>query len=375
MKTENQIPDLKDAEELALEKGMTVKKYRNGINIKENGKTVSNVFERKYGLSWQVKDGYDRIVTFAQLKSKFDSDIWKIDIKQKTEDKVEIPKSDSPLIPKMFVYIPRKIETGNFDIDEFEIAMKESKNVLLEGPTGSGKSSLVRYYCAKNKLPYKRISLNGGATVEDLVGHYILKKGETQWVDGILTVAVRNGWVLVIDEINAASPEILFILNSLLDDERILILSSKDGETIVPHSNFRCIATMNPTEQGYAGTSEVNEALRDRFHLTLYIDYNESVEKKILKSMGLEEESYSKIMDLTKKLREAYAKSEIITPFSTRSVINFAELSLVKKEKLIINRFRNSDKAAVSDLLDIFIYKSDNIENKDDSQNTENIQY
>ena len=371
-------PTLEDIKRLAIEKGISVKEYKNnGLNLKENEKTIANVFTRNYGLSWQVKGNYEKITNMEQLINKFDNNLWTIEIpEKKTQLRDDTKKSkeglfprESPLIPKKFIYIPRNVETGNSDVDEFSEAMKEGKNVLLEGPTGSGKTTLVRFYCAENNLPYKRVSLNGGCTVEDLIGHYILKNNSTEWVDGILTQAVRNGYILAVDEINAAPSEVLFVLNSLLDDERILILSSKDGEIIVPHPNFRLIATMNPTEQGYAGTQEVNEALRDRFHVTFYIDYNDKVEKKILKSMGIDGEKINDIMALTKKLREAYVKAEIITPFSTRSVINFAELILSGKEKLIINRFRGTDKPVINDTMDMFIYKTKSVEeNKDENQ-------
>ena len=275
---------------------------------------------------------------------------------------VETESNENELVPEDFVYVARNLETGATDLEEFEFAMKQSKNVLLEGPTGSGKTSLVRKYCAKNKKPYKRISLNGGITVEDLVGHYVLKQGESPWIDGILTRAVREGWVLAVDEINASSPEVLFVLNSLLDDERILILSAKDGEIIKPHPDFRLIATMNPSEQGYAGTNEMNEALMDRFHTIMVIDYNKKVEEKILKQMGIDSEKVSVIMEFTNKIREAYAKSEIFTPWSTRSIINFAESFMQGKEKLMVNRFKMADRDTIRDLMDTLIYNKQSVE-------------
>ena len=371
---------LKDVEALVGTMGYTSKKddYQ-GIYVKDsNHKTVAYISERKYGLAYQssvMENGVavwktERINDLTELSKKFGApfgnpitkDEYKPTETPKPEIKVsDIMKSDiekyKELIPSDFIYIERKIATGKTDLKEFEDAMMKQKNVLLEGPTGSGKTTMIRKFCAKHSLPYKRISLNGGCTVEDLVGHYVLRNMETAWIDGILTQAVRHGWVLAIDEINAAPSEVLFVLNSLLDDERVLILSSKDGEVVKPHPNFRAIATCNPTEQGYAGTNEINEALRDRFHFTFYIDYDEKVEEKLMKSMGLDEQKRKDIADFVSKIRESYAENETITPFSTRSVMNFAEMVKDGKEQLILNRFRSNERAIVSDLLDVFIYK------------------
>jgi nitric oxide reductase NorQ protein/cobaltochelatase CobS len=342
-------------------------------NVK--GKTAGYISNNKYGVSWNTNFGNGR-------KTKRITSIEELlkEVNNFGNDKPEehqivavqgIVQDDSLLIPSEFKYYPRKLETGDTDVETFEWAMNTGKNVFLVGPTGSGKTALARFYCAANKRPYRRFSFNGGCTVEDLVGHWVLKNGETIWVDGILTQAVRRGWVLVGDEINAASADVLFVLNSVLDDERILVLSSKDGEVIKIHPDFRFVATCNPTEQGYAGTNELNESLKDRFSGTiLVIDYNEDVERKIIKKLGLENDVIEDMMSFVKKLRKAYLENELITPFSTRSVIMFAELLKINKTKLIINRFRDSEKNVVMDMMDMFIYKTKPIDNNngDDTQ-------
>jgi len=360
------------------------------VHVTISGKRMGHIRATKNGYSWRAPfDGITwTTITYLTSKTLFDDIESKVDgnkeVAEEPKPVKETPKyaprttpkpkreiHDVDLIPPEFKYFSRKIETGKTDVETFERAMELQDNVLLIGPTGSGKTTLVRYYCAKNKVPYKRISLNGGCTVEDLVGHYILMNGETIWIDGILTSSVRNGWVLAVDEINAAPSEILFVLNSLLDGERILILASKDGEVVKPHPDFRLVATCNPTEQGYAGTNEINEALRDRFHKTLYIDYNDTVENRILKDMDIGTETRSDIMKFSRYVRESYAKSEILTPWSTRSIMNLASMMKDGDTQLIVNRFRETDKTVISDLMDIFILKTKSIDNPENGEKDE----
>jgi MoxR-like ATPase len=272
---------------------------------------------------------------------------------------------DLERIPEESDYVTREIIKGESwtDLQEFSDAMKKGYNILLEGPTGSGKTSLVRYWCYKNQQSYYRINLNGGCTAEDLVGHYILHGGETIWLDGILTRAVKNGWVAVVDEINAAPADILFVLNPLLDDDRDLIITQKNGGEICKvHENFRFVATCNPNNKNYSGTKELNEALKDRFQCILYVDYDIKIDERILSKSGLEKDKIKDVLNFTKAIRESYENSEIQTPFGTRQVINFAEKLREGKHKLILNRFNIEDRPIVEDLLDVFIDKNKSIE-------------
>jgi len=262
--------------------------------------------------------------------------------------RVKQPKEATPAgqnQPKQELFIKTK------DYTTFCAGVDANKNVLLIGPTGSGKTLMARHYCQAHGQNYKRVNLNGGATVEDLVGHWLVKNGNTEWCDGILTEAMRKGNFLVIDEMNAATPEVMFVLNSVLDDDRMLVLVQKDGEVVMPHPDFKVVATANPTEAGvYAGTKEMNEALLDRFHLIVYVDYSEKVENAILEASGLVEKDRARVKLFAKKLRQAFNQGEVSTPFSTRSIANMAGLLKQGDGELILNRFKLNEKGVVREL-------------------------
>lgn len=138
--------------------------------------------------------------------------------------------------------------------------------MLFTGPSGTGKSTAARVIPTRCGLPF--ISVNFSLNIEesDFIGAMvpnINKKDESEpefvWKDGILTTAVRNGYVLILEEFNFARPGVLGKLNSLLDDARQLDLPT--GEVIKAHKNFRMIFTCNV---GYEGTNRLNKALVNR---------------------------------------------------------------------------------------------------------------
>ena len=261
-------------------------------------------------------------------------------------------------------YISRKI-SGTSDLSMLETAYKNNYNVLIYGDAGMGKSHIARFFAFKNKLPYKRLNLNGATTPEQLVGQFIPNGSQRtfKWVDGWLTTFMRNGGVLVLDEINMAQADILALLNPILDRERTLVLTEKDGEVIKAHKDFFVISTMN---LNYEGTKPLNESLKDRFNLILEFDYDDNIDKKLIKSQ--------KILDYASKIRTAHQNCELTTPLSTRTLINFERNIDFFGEKiaftLLLNRFEKHERKVLQEIWNIMNNIKPETETKtEDAQN------
>ena len=274
---------------------------------------------------------------------------------EKKEAKEEEREEDlSAYIPKTDgKYIPRKIGKTT-DIEILKRCYEENINVLLVGATGTGKTHAARHLAYELQVPYMRVNCNGAITPEDLIGQYIPDgNGGFKWCDGVLTRFIRHGGIFVLDEINAAPAEILFVLHSLLDDERKIVLTQKDGEVIRASDKFMFIATMNPTEDAiYEGTKELNAALKDRFGVVLYYDYDEKIEKKIIKS--------EYVREVLKALRNS---EEIETPISTRTGKEYERaielFGIETANEMFIARFRKEEREIVRETLTMIYSKYD----------------
>lgn len=161
-------------------------------------------------------------------------------------------------------------EGGYVSPDEFlwedvliSIALK--KPVLLKGPSGSGKTKLAQSVSSYFNQPMHSVNCSVDLDAESLLGFktIIQKDGETiiEFIEGPVVQAMKKGHILYIDEINMARPETLPVLHSVLDHRRMLT-NPFTGEVIHAHDNFSVISAIN---EGYVGTSPMNEALKNRF--------------------------------------------------------------------------------------------------------------
>jgi len=265
------------------------------------------------------------------------------------EARVDVPEFLEGYIPEevsLEAYIPRKIGE-KYDLEILAQAFRERMNVLLVGESGTGKNAVVKAFCAALGLPHKRINLNGGSTVEDMIGSRELEDGETTFRDGVITQFCRHGGVVVLDEVNAADPEQLFVLHGLTDDSRALTLTQKGegGEVLKASDNFMVVGTMNPLT--YEGTRRLNAAFLDRFAIVMFYDWDRDIEAQLIGD--------KKLLEFAEKVRELYRTREITTPVTTRTLLHFLKTEKLFGRKtsveLMQSRFPAEEAAAVKNFL------------------------
>lgn len=157
--------------------------------------------------------------------------------------------------------------------DDATSMMALNKNILLKGPTGSGKTKLAETLSETIDRPMHQVNCSVDLDAESLLGFKTIQTNEngTQeivFIDGPVIKAMKEGHILYIDEINMAKPETLPILNGVLDYRRKLT-NPFTGEIINAAPGFNVIAAIN---EGYIGTLPMNEALKNRF-VVIQVDY------------------------------------------------------------------------------------------------------
>ncbi|MCD0423111.1 CbbQ/NirQ/NorQ/GpvN family protein [Rubrivivax sp. JA1024] len=130
----------------------------------------------------------------------------------------------------------------------FEHAWRRRVPLLLKGPTGCGKTRFVAHMAARLGLPLFTVSCHDDLTAADLTGRYLLKGGETVWVDGPLTRAVREGGICYLDEVVEARKDVAVVLHPLADDRRVLPLE-RTGEELQAPPHFMLVVSYNPGYQ------------------------------------------------------------------------------------------------------------------------------
>jgi nitric oxide reductase NorQ protein len=155
------------------------------------------------------------------------------------------------------------------EVEVFNAAFKNRLPVMLKGPTGCGKSRFVRHMAYQLGRPLITVACHDDLTASDLVGRYLIKGGETVWVDGPLTEAVRKGAICYLDEIVEARKDTTVVIHPLTDDRRMLSIE-KIGEILEAPPQFMLVISYNPGYQSLL--KNLKHSTRQRF-LAIEFDF------------------------------------------------------------------------------------------------------
>jgi nitric oxide reductase NorQ protein len=201
--------------------------------------------------------------------------------------------------------------------------------VLIIGPKGTGKTTLVRKFASHMKKDLYSVNFSLRTRESHLIGTKTLEKGEVSFVEGILVKSMRDGNMLYLDELNAAEADVLLRLDEALDDRRQLVLKEAEGQIVNAAADWFVIATINPLS--HVGTKELPPQLLSRFPFRLKLEYPpEDIELQIINQHTSVDSSkigeVKNSIKLAKSLREAAALEELYYSPSLRETIAFAKL-------------------------------------------------
>lgn len=265
----------------------------------------------------------------------------------------------SPFIPNEQIYV---MPPQGY-LEKLAYAVAHNLPALLIGETGVGKTLAVRYLAWKTNNGLRRVNLNGATTVDEFLGKLLINEQGTYWVNGVLVDAMQSGDWILLDEINACLPEIAFCLHSLLDDDRMVVLTELDGRIVRPHPNFRLFASMNPSEEGrYGGTKMLNEALLDRFSVVIRMEYlpeEQEIEAVMAQSGNHDRDLVQRMVRVANDVREAIHNEKVFGSFSTRRVIEWARMAKMfdvreSARYTVLSKLSSYDAEVVEDIIDLY---------------------
>ena len=215
---------------------------------------------------------------------------------------------------------------GHFSDVEKIVRSRMNYNVYITGLSGNGKTLMVEQVCAKLKRECYRVNITRQTDEDDLLGGFRLINGETVWCDGPVVSAMKNGGVLLLDEIDLGSAN-LMCLQPVLEGKGVFL--KKIGQWVTPAEGFTVFATANTKGKGsddgrFVGTGIMNEAMLDRFPVTLEQPYpTRSTERKILAKAGCDDADFADhLTKWSEIIRKSFYEGAVDEIVSTRRLVD-----------------------------------------------------
>jgi nitric oxide reductase NorQ protein len=209
------------------------------------------------------------------------------------------------------------------EVEVFSVCHARGLPAMLKGPTGCGKSRFVEHMAWQLGRPLVTIACHEDLSASDLLGRFLIRGGETVWVDGPLTVAARLGAICYLDEIVEARQDTVVVIHPLTDDRRILPVD-KTGELVSAAPGFQLVISYNPGYQH--ATKDLKPSTRQRF-VTLEFDFPPpALEAEIvMHESGVDRRIARELVELARKIRALRDQGLAEAP-GTRLLVSTARL-------------------------------------------------
>ena len=247
-------------------------------------------------------------------------------------------------------YVPEIDKNYKFDRDTTLAILSGfafNKRVLVQGYHGTGKSTHIEQIAARLNWPCIRVNLDSHVSRIDLIGKdaIVVKDGKqiTEFKEGILPWSIQNPVALVFDEYDAGRPDVMFVIQRVLESEGNFTLLDKN-KVINQHDYFRMFATTNTVGLGdttglYHGTQQINQGQMDRWNIVTtlnYLPFEKEMDIILSKNKNFNskdgKEKISNMIKVADLTRKGFVNGDISTVMSPRTVLHWAENTTIFKD-------------------------------------------
>ena len=218
------------------------------------------------------------------------------------------------------------VSWGHFKNVEKLVRSRVFYPIFITGLSGNGKTLMVEQVCAKLKRECYRVNITRQTDEDDLLGGFRLINGNTVWQDGPVVSAMKAGGVLLLDEVDLASANIM-CLQPVLEGKGVFL--KKIGQWVTPAEGFTVFATANTKGKGsddgrFVGTGVMNEAFLDRFPITMEQPYaTRATERKILTKAGCDDADFAQhLTKWAEIIRKSFYEGAVDEIISTRRLVD-----------------------------------------------------